>query len=287
MPQVLLKKRFKHAVRFLIRVKANEGAVARPEIKTHGYLNGKPQTETLTRDDFQWIGDTAIATTQRIYTSISRLDISGLVETDDVILSTADFSAEDHTLFLPLWAHLPDEHLAQAMIQRTLLDAERFYRPFGIIASPASFNPTADPALASIHLIWNQLIAEGLLAYGKRAEAAILLAHLMNAIVQNLKRNRSFYKLYHAESGAGTGERNSLTGLAPVGLFLQILGVQIISPNEVHLQGENPFAWTVTVKYKGLRIMRKFGETEIVFPNGKTTVVKDATDLNVVATSVA
>jgi hypothetical protein len=81
----------------------------------------------------------------------------------------------------------------------------------------------------SVSLPWNTLIAEGLLAYGFRAEATRLTAHLMNAVIQNLKQNRAFYQRYHAETGAGIGERNSLTGFAPVGLFMQALGVTILS----------------------------------------------------------
>ena len=80
----------------------------------------------------------------------------------------------------------------------------------------------------SVHLPWNQLIGEGLLAYGFRAEATRLTAHLMNAVIQNLKQNRAFYQRYHAETGAGIGERNSLHGFVPVGLFMRTLGVAIL-----------------------------------------------------------
>jgi hypothetical protein len=130
----------------------------------------------------------------------------------------------------------------------------------------------------SVHIIWNNLIGEGLLAYGYRQEAARLIAHLMSAIVQNLKRSQAFYKTYHAETGMGMGERNALHGLAPVGLFLATLGVEILSPTEVILRSENPFPWPVTVKYRGLIVTRQMGQTEIIFPNGQPIVRKDPTD---------
>ena len=42
---------------------------------------------------------------------------------------------------------------------------------------------------------------------GYRREAARLTAHLMSAVIQNLKRSNAFYHTYHAETGAGQGER--------------------------------------------------------------------------------
>ncbi len=100
------------------------------------------------------------------------------------------------------------------------MDAKRFNRPYGIPACPLLTEPEAESISQSVHLLWNLFIGEGLLRYGFRSDAARLVAHIMTAIVQNLKQNRAFYALYHAEKGTGIGERNALTGLAPVGLFL-------------------------------------------------------------------
>jgi hypothetical protein len=113
------------------------------------------------------------------------------------------------------------------------------------------------------------------LKYRFRADAARIFAHAMTAIVQNLKHSRAFYARYHAENGRGIGERNSLSGLAPVGLFLQILGVEILSPTKVQLEGENPFPWEVTVGYKGLKVIRGLKETKVIFANGRSVTVGD------------
>ena len=127
----------------------------------------------------------------------------------------------------------------------------------------------------SVHLPWNLLIGEGLLAYGFRSEAARLIAHLMNAVIQSLKQNHAFYQRYHAETGNGLGERGAMNGLAPVGLFLQTLGVAILSDERVRLEGKNPFAWPVTILYKGLKVVRGLERTEITFRNGKTITITD------------
>jgi hypothetical protein len=97
----------------------------------------------------------------------------------------------------------------------------------------------------------------------------------MTAIIQNLKQNRAFFARYHAELGTGIGERNALSGLAPVGLFMKILGVEVLSATRVKLEDENPFPWDVTIQYKGLKVIRGQQKTEVVFANGKSVTVTD------------
>jgi hypothetical protein len=134
-----------------------------------------------------------------------------------------------------------------------------------------------------VHLPWNQLIGEGLLAYGLRNEAAQLTARLMAAVIDNLKKQHSFYQAYHAETGAGLGERNTLPGLAPLGLFLQTLGVQFLSRGRLRLSGKNPFPWPVTVKYRNLSVTRQAERSVVVFPDGQTLTLDDPTDAVVTA----
>jgi len=210
-----------------------------------------------------------------VYSKLGKVSLRGLSDEDTVIISTLDFTTEDHTLFMPLWAGVPDEQRAQTMIGRALLDASRFNRPFGVPACPLLTQPEAESVSQAVHLLWNLFICEGLLKYGFRSDAARLVAHIMTAIIQNLKQNRTFYERYHAENGTGLGERNALTGLAPVGLFLNVLGVEILSNTRVKLVGVNPFPWDVTIRYKGLKVIRGQSKTEVVFANGKLVVVTD------------
>jgi hypothetical protein len=159
------------------------------------------------------------------------------------------------------------------MTRNTILNAERFDRPFGLPACPKAPNKEAEEVCSSVYLPWNLLIGEGMLAYGFRQEAARLVAHLMTGVIQNLKQKRAFYQHYHADTGQGLGERNAVSGLAPAGFFLQVLGVQVLSPTRVRLEGENPFPWPVRIQYKGLTIVRDLERTEVRFPNGKFVTV--------------
>jgi hypothetical protein len=231
--------------------------------------------------DFQWGAGLAVATSRRLYTRLNEVEISGVEMGDQVSVQVMDFACEDVTLFLPLWAGISNPRRARTLVTRTLFAADRFGRPFGVPtcgSAVVSADPLTDSVCQSVYLPWNALIGEGLLAYGLREEAAQLTARLMAAVIQNLKKQHAFYRAYHAESGTGIGERNPLQGLAPLGLFLETLGVEIQSPKRVALNGKNPFPWPVTVKYRGLTVMRQAEQTVVVFPDGQTVTLNDPTE---------
>jgi len=270
----LTKLKFEEPIRLLIEVQTQSPAAKRPQIRIHEFAS-KAADEVIESGDYQWRNGGAIYTTKKIYSKLARVSVRGLSDEDTVVVSTLDFTTEDHTLFTPLWAGVPDESRAQIMIGRALLDAKRFHRPFGVPACPSLTQPEAESVSQSVHLPWNLLICEGLLSYGFRADAARLIARIVNAVIQNLKQNRAFYARYHAEKGTGIGERNALSGLAPVGLFMKVLGVEILSSTRVKLEGENPFPWDVTIQYKGLKVIRGQKKTEVIFANGKSVLVTD------------
>jgi hypothetical protein len=271
---IKLKQTFEPPVRLLIEVQAKSPAAKRPQVVISEYAT-KGENEVIQGEQFQWRSGGMVATSQQVHEKIGRVQIKGVNAKDKVIVRRLDYTGEDHSLMLPLWAGVPDRQQAQVMISRTILNAGRFDRPFGIPACPNVPDTEADSTCSSVYLPWNQLICEGMLAYGYRQEAARLVAHLMTGIIQNLKQKRAFYQRYHADNGRGLGERNALSGLAPVRLFLQVLGVQVLSPTRVRLEGENPFPWPVTVQYKGLKILRGLDRTEVKFPNGRIVMVDD------------
>ena len=271
---IKLKQTFEPPVRLLIEVQTNTPAARRPQVVISEYVT-KGENEVIGGGQFHWRSGGMVATSQQVHEKIGRVQIKGVDAKDIVIVHRPDYTGEDHTLMLPLWAGVPDVQQAKVMISRNILNAERFDRPFGIPACPSVPNAEADAALSSVYLPWNQLICEGMLANGFRQEAARLVAHLMTGVILNLKQKRAFYQRYHAETGLGLGERNAVSGLAPVGLFLQVLGVQVLSPTSVRIEGENPFPWSVTVQYRGLKIVRGLDRTEVKFPNGKSVIVDD------------
>ncbi len=266
---------FEAPTRLLIEIQTKSPAAKRPEVELGEYPI-KGESELIEDHHFQWRSGGLVAVTKKIYARLGRVNIRGLDEKDKVIIKTIDTSGEDLTLALPLWAGIPDEQHAQVLLGRSLLDAERFNRPYGYPAIPLPPDPETDPVAMSVHLPWNVLIGEGLLKYGHRKEAARLMARIMNAILPNLKRNHAFAQRYHAEKGTPIGERNALQGLAPVGFFLQTLGITIYSPTRIRLEGENLYPWPVTISYKGLTILRGLNSTQVTFPNGKSVEITDS-----------
>ncbi len=263
-------------VRLLVEIQTKNPAARLPEAEVSEYFSKKKgEIEIIEGRNFQWRAGGLVAATQKVYIRVGRVSVRGLEEKDRVIVKTADTRGEDLTLALPLWAGVLDSQKASALIARNLMTADRFDRAYGLPSLTESPNPEADLVAMSARFPWNQLIGEGLLRYGFRSEATRLAVRMVSAVIQNLKQSRSFYQRYHAEKGAGAGERNSLQGLAPVGLFMQALGVTIFSASKVRLEGKNLFPWTVTIKYKGLTVVRGAEQTVVMFPNGESAVVKD------------
>jgi hypothetical protein len=217
-----------------------------------------------------------------VYGNVERVVVEGLDEKDRVVVRTVNTAGEDITLFTPIWARVPHPDHIRSMVARLLRDEEGFDRPFGIPALPASPSSAragtreqieAEAMAMSVHLPWNNLIGEGLLAYGFRDEAARLTTRLMSAVVTCLKHTNVFYERYHALTGAGMGERGSLAGLRLLASS-QDLGVQILSPTSVARRQE-PFPWPVTIVYRGMRLVRSLEGTEIMFPNAAPITVTD------------
>ncbi|HET6846369.1 MAG TPA: hypothetical protein VFH29_06005 [Anaerolineales bacterium] len=290
-------------VRLLIQVHTKSPAAARPTVEIFGSSQVPPragrrkkdgqspapagehqQSEVVAASQFQWRSGGLVGISALVYGQVERVVIDGLAEKDRAVVRTVNTSGEDITLFTPLWAGAADAGQAQTILRRLTQEEEAFARPFGIPALPASPSSAragtreqqeADGLAMSVHLEWNQLVGEGLLAYGYREEAAQLVARLMSAVVRGLKEHAAFYERYHAVSGAGMGERGSVAGATPVGLFLSVLGVRVLSPSSVQLEGISPFPWPVTLVYRGLRVLRGRDTTEIKFPNRPAITVTD------------
>lgn len=237
----------------------------------HGHLDGAPVQEVIEPGQIQWMSRTGHAATQSRFTSVDEIDIQGLPEDDHGWFRTADLTRKDISLLLPLWARIPSRERALQLVQETILP--QFAQAYGLPVCPSSHLLPEQQHLNRVFLPWNQFILEGLLAYGFQDTAADLFMRLMNAICQNLEADGHFRESFAASNGKPTGEIDTLASLPPLGLFLQILGLRSISPNEVILQSLNPFPWPVTVQYRGMRLSFFADRTEIVSANGFTTTL--------------
>ena len=297
------KRKFRGPVRLLIRIEMAGETIPSPEITLSGLYDEALQAENLERKDFRWGPGLAVATTRFVYNHIDDIAISGLEKRDKVTVSIMDFSSEDLTLFLPLWAGTPDASRAADLVRGTILAGDRFGGKFGIpdyplvqVSEPGKAKSVSKdsttlssnqdtPVSNPVHIPWNALIGEGMIKYDFIQEAAHLTTRLMTGIIQVLKQEHAFASAYQASSGAAIGKRNHVQGLAPLGLFLKTLGVRIETGSDIPgsnyrvvLTGKNPFPWPVTVKYRGLTITRHAEETNVAFPDGQTVKLLDPTD---------
>jgi hypothetical protein len=271
-------QKFDQPVRLVIQIHTQDENTRRTRLAISGAsATGQPRLETILEDRVKWSLGWGVTTGERVYQQVDTVEVSGLTEGDLVRILTASYDQPDLTCFLPLWAKISEPERAAQMIENNLLNPQKFWRGHGLPTSLAPGLPVEGEVYTSANLVWNVLIGRGLLAYGYRDEAARLFNNLMKGILRSLKEQQAFRRYYQADTGQGRGERNPLQGLAPVSFFLECLGLRLISPRKVLLNGFNPFPWPVTVKYRGMTILCVKDKSTVIFPDGQAITIDDPT----------
>lgn len=272
---ITLEQDFSHPVRLLFHIQSNSGARPALNIFVHGKgVAGVERIEHVSDARSRWLLDQGRITGELLYSSIEKIEVQRLGDNDYLNVYSVGYHQLFYSTLLPLWAGIPQPGRADELVEGSLLNPYKFWRTHGIPACavpPSEAATVCDCASPS----WNALIGEGLLHYGYRQEAAELCTRLMDTIVCNLKQEGMFRRLYRVESGFGQGERDAISGLAPLGFFLETLGVRLISPHRVSLSGFNPFPWPITVKYRGLTILKQRDKSTVIFPDGQTVNIDD------------
>ncbi len=277
--EIQLLRQFAQPVRVTCKIEAQAAQSRSAAITIHGVsASGRHRVEQISPDSIQWFMGAGSVTSERAYTGIEHITVGEVGEHDRTLVQIVDLDSLDQSLLLPLWAAIPPRHRAYEFLEKTVLDPEKFWKSHGLSACPFSDeegSPKYEPG-RNIHIHWNSLIGAGLLHYDYREQAAELVTRIMGAVIQSLKKRKSFYQYYDAETGAGKGERNALQGLAPIDLFMETVGVRVISATCVALSGKNPFPWPVTIRYRGLTIVREKKHTRISFPGGQAAIVRSS-----------
>jgi hypothetical protein len=272
----LIQHSYPKPARLVIQVRTDETIRRRPLLFLHGKnLSGNRRVERINDDQFRWIPGLGQLTGKYVYSYLERLEVRNLEPEDQITIRSVNYHTADVTSLAPLWAGIPDAERAGKLVDQTITNPSLFWRSYGLPTSPRPAEDVDQPACWSVNLPWNRLVIEGLIRYGYREQAAQLLTRQISAIVKSLTQDRTFRRAYHADQGDGLGEFTALSGIAPVGLFLETLGVRLISPLRVGLSGINPYPWPVTVKYRGLTILRQKDKTIVIFPDNQTVTVTD------------
>ena len=268
--KITLEQSFDQPTRLLIHLQSNQSPLPRVTLTVRGTLSdGKKPQRKISAESIAWQQGRWTLTLPDLYTAVEQIEVKGLSEDDECSLSIVDHTLEDHTLLAPLWAGIPTLVQVNKLIKRKLGNKKSYFRHNGIPASP-KMGKKEQPGLSDfVWLPWNVIIGEGMLAYGKQAEVVDLISRIMGGIIQNLKQEHAFRANYHAELPKTAGQRGSLVGLPPIGLFLKTLGVRPISPWCVEIASLNPFPWQVRVEYRGMQIVSNAEVVTVTFPDGE------------------
>ena len=216
-------------------------------------LNGDEITEKFTTRDVVWILGKATYTTKNLFSKIYKFDINGLQQDDLGQLSTIDFTMEDISLYLPLWANaVPEtitrEKMAEKIKQTYLVEQGLSNYPDYLNNNPRKF--------VEMSPVWNYLIMEGLLENNYRELAAEIFVKYLNSY----NPTKSSHNTYHWGS--------NIQNLAPVDLFLKLIGIKKLTQKDIIIDGYSPFPYPITVKYEGVIIVVNGKEFQVVSPNG-------------------
>jgi hypothetical protein len=267
-------------VRLVARVKGSEESSKKMSLTIRGKLakGGRKRVHRFKHGDFQWFWDRGVLTTPEAFAAIKNIEVTGLGEDYEVEVWIADFSRQDQSLLLPLWAGIPDHKRAKRLIEETILDARRFWRTHGIPSCSAldpAYKDGRNDGAGAVWMFWNTMIGEALVDHGYLEEAAELLSRLMSAVLGSLRKDKAFRESYDPETEAAFGERNHLWGTAPVHLLLYVLGVRLISPRKVWVRNGNPFPWPITLRWRGIELRFEADHCRITFPNGREHLVQE------------
>ena len=218
-----------------------------------------------------WSSYQARCTSQTLFRSLTQVEVEGAAPNDLISVERVDVRQEDISLFLPLWAGLCTRVQAKKMVEKAL--ARSFMLRYGAPLCSLEQRSANPASLNGVSPLWVALLGEGLLSNGFRKEAAELFTRMMDGITISLKRYTSFWEYYDAKTGQPIGERNHLRGLAPVGFFLKLVGIQKLTQKEVILTNFNPFPLPVTVQYLGTTVVSRPAEAVVTFLTGESVCV--------------
>lgn len=229
-------------------------------------------TEVLDRAAFGWWGGGVVsATSEGRFSGLSHIAVAGVTAQQRVRISFVDYTRQNQTQLLPLWAGIPDAARAEVLVRRTITDPERFWRAYGMPNCSAQ-----DPAYAGnnvdgsggVWMPWNTMIGEGLCDYGYVAEAWELFSRIMAAQVRALTQDHCFREAYDSDTGAGLGDADYIWGMVPLHLLTRLHGVLILSQDQVALQPADTLGRRIVIRRHGLMVERQGRQATITWLDG-------------------
>jgi len=186
----------------------------------------------------------------------------------------ADLTLRDIGWYL---AYTPEEKLKSLELTKGAKDGfnpDEEDPPQSIFASSLyglpNYEQKTEEALktGSVNPAWNSLVLRHLLEVGAKPEAVELFTSLMRGAVQVLQKEHHLFEAYNSQNALPLGKSNSLTGLIPLQIFLELAGIKLLAPDRVQVAGDYPFPWRLILRYRGVEVVREGKNTTVTLPDG-------------------
>ena len=239
-------------------------------------LDGNDVTVEASVDDFLWQNRQGVYTTEQPLSQVERIAIRGLSRVYKVYASTLDSSRLDINALLPLWTGRLAPARAAALLDLALNEAH-FLQPNGLTmvsASDRNYDPSNARGGGGIWIYWLTLVCEGLLKAGYRREATDVAKRLLDALARVLERDGKLAQFYHADEAKGFGEDHHLSGIAPLKLLGDVIGIRVVAEDKVWLGGEFTWGHPIRVEQHGVMVTRSADESRVAFPSGQVVTLE-------------
>jgi len=236
--------------------------------------DGKPIEETIPSAALSRLGEFLFFTTEHVYQQVERICFSELSDQTWLRIYVADLMLRDIGWYL---SYTPEEKLEPLELTEGAKDefnADEEDSPQSIFASNLyglpNYEQKTEEAIktGSVNPAWNSLVLRHLLEVGAKPEAVELFTSLMRGTIQMLRKEHHLFEAYNSQNALPLGKSNGLTGLLPLQIFLELTGIKLLAPDRVHVAGEYPFPWQLSLRYRGLEVEREGKNTTVKLPDG-------------------
>lgn len=257
--------------RLLVTCIRLEGYPGMAEVILHGKNSGSTIDETIHFSPGQFHDGIARVTSSKVFDKINQIEISGLRKNDEIKIALAGFDDEDISLLLPLWAGIPSAEQAQKLVEKTLIP--RYLGKFGLSCLPNDRYPNHPHMVAPL---WNALIAEGLLKYGMRDQAARIIQACLSGLAVQWHTSGKLNDAIRVDDASGLGNQDDVNSLAMLLPFLRSLGIERILEKEIIFNGLNEYLAPFTVQYGRVEMQLHQDCTTITTLNGSKMEIHEA-----------
>ena len=267
--QKSINKKYETPMRLLLRVDAEGLLPLQLKITIQGKdADQNDLTLHLSYANLRWYLRHGTLTLDDLLTEVTKIQIEGAGKNDQITLQHVYHRVPMITSLLPIWANSISLKMKNRIVKHNFAKAKRFNENFGMpefIPTPSLTNKIEHVSVSLPHSV---LVIEALLKMGEVKLAAEHLTKIVTAQGLCLRNQGALFERYDVHTAQGFDSPYTWNSLFPIGLFLKVAGIEILSPTKVKLHYCNPLPAKFKVSYRGLEIMHGLKETQITFPNG-------------------